>query len=337
MPSDSGFCIQHRASCVGNGVDPAMRGRHLAGPAQEAVDHAAASDQAHGDAGCRESVARSRARRRAARRIRRRRSPPAAGRRDRLPPAATGRRRSSLRRRDRRPSTTPSAPPSDGSRWRTRDTTRANRSHRAQGRAAAAGAVAQRRRQRSRKVNAAARLPPELSPATAKRMPSAPSAFAFAAGPVPCGFEVVERGRIDVLGRASIVDRDDHGAQPIGEDAAQPVVRLERTGDPTAAVRVDDQRQRLCRCWPVHAHRKRVVLAGSNASVIEATGSGSPPRRTGAASAVARSCATSGASAPTGTLKTVSSRRWISGSSIAAIGKPVRRYYPNRAGRLTRS
>jgi hypothetical protein len=84
-----------------------------------------------------------------------------------------------------------------------------------------------------------------------------PEARAADARPPPCGFEVVEGGRIDVFGRAAVPDRDEYCVQRSREYAAQPIVRVERAGHPAAAVRIEHERQRRCRLRPVDAHGYR--------------------------------------------------------------------------------
>ena len=47
------------------------------------------------------------------------------------------------------------------------------------------------------------------------------------AGPVPRGFEVVQRRGVRMLRGAPVIDRDDDGGQAIGEHPAQAIVRIE--------------------------------------------------------------------------------------------------------------
>jgi len=51
-----------------------------------------------------------------------------------------------------------------------------------------------------------------------------PERASFRTGPAPRGFDVVERGRIDVFRRTAIVDGHDDCAEPVGENPAKLVV-----------------------------------------------------------------------------------------------------------------
>ena len=81
------------------------------------------------------------------------------------------------------------------------------------------------------------------------------------AGPVPRGFEVVERRGIGMLRRTPVIDRDDDCGQTIGEHPAQAIVRIERAGDPAAAVRVEQERQRRESLRPVDTQWNRASVA----------------------------------------------------------------------------
>ena len=82
-----------------------------------------------------------------------------------------------------------------------------------------------------------------------------PERTCFRTRPAPRGFDVVERGGIDMLRRQAIVDGHDDCAQPVGENPAKLVMRVERADDPSAAVREQDQRQRCRQFRAVDAHR----------------------------------------------------------------------------------
>ena len=92
-------------------------------------------------------------------------------------------------------------------------------------------------------MSAATRLPPELSPATAKRVPIRAERSRFGTRPPPSGFDIVERRRISMLGRETVIDRHDDRLEAIGENPAKLVMRVERPDDPSSAMRVENERQ----------------------------------------------------------------------------------------------
>ena len=70
---------------------------------------------------------------------------------------------------------------------------------------------------------------------------------------MPCQRHVVERSGKYVLWRTTVVNSNDDGLQACGEDPAQPIMRLERAGHPTAAVCVEHERHRSACRRPIDA------------------------------------------------------------------------------------
>ena len=101
------------------------------------------------------------------------------------------------------------------------------------------------RRHRARRARpTAARLPPALSPPIGDAGGVTAEIGRVRGDPRPRGDAVVDRARELRLGREPVVDRHHDRVDRIAEQAAREVVRLERAGDPTAAVQPDDDRQR---------------------------------------------------------------------------------------------
>ena len=103
----------------------------------------------------------------------------------------------------------------------------------------------------------AARLPPALSPPTARREASTPRSAACVAHPARGGDAVVHGSREAVLRAHAVVHRHHRATGAEGQLAAQRVVRVQVADDPAAAV-------------VVHQHRRRRLALGRGLGVVQA-------------------------------------------------------------------
>ena len=128
------------------------------------------------------------------------------------------------RRGSRGRSRSPCPPCRAPARSRSRARTGTRRPCRPRDRSAPAARSAGRRGRAPSGVTTAARLPPALSPITASRAASAPSSAACSTAHDGGGVAVLRRGRVRVLGRQPVVDRDDDGAD-LGGDRRRTTTR----------------------------------------------------------------------------------------------------------------
>ncbi len=117
-------------------------------------------------------------------------------------------------------------------------------------------AIAGPPRSRAICATAAPRLPPALSPATARRAGSPRSDLRVGGGPARRRVAVLGRRREPRLGRQPVVDRHHHRRDAARDRAAPVIVGLEIADHPTAAMEVgDDRKWAIAALWRVDPNR----------------------------------------------------------------------------------